>query len=103
MRGCSNETIPIRRHPDAHPAGAAVAGGSGHRITRRPMNVAADLDTFLKRHREHGHMTPTVGEPTPIGHRLEIACPCGVTFRRWVATRDAVDDLLRERRRAERN
>ena len=67
------------------------------------MNVAAELDIFLKRHREHGHMTPTVGGPTPIGHRLEIACPCGVTFQRWVATRDAVDDLLRERLRAKRN
>jgi len=39
-------------------------------------------------------MTPSVGEPTPIGHRLEIACPCGVTFRRWVTTLDAIDDLL---------
>jgi len=67
------------------------------------MNVASELDTFLKRHREHGQMAPTVGEPTPIGHRLEIACPCGVTFRRWVATRDAVDDLLRGHLLAEGN
>src|SRR3989442_14705025 len=102
MRGCSNENIPIRRHPDAHPAGAAVAGGSGHRITRRPMNVAADLDTFLKRHREHGHMTPTVGEPTPIGHRLETAWPGGVPFTRPGATPDAVAEPPRQRRSAGR-
>ena len=68
-----------------------------------PMNVAAELNTFLRHHQQHGHMIPTVGEPTPIGHRLEIACPCGVTFRRWVATQNAVDDLLRESLRAERS
>ncbi len=67
------------------------------------MNVASELDTFLKSHQEHGHMTPSVGEPTPIGHRLEMACPCGVTFQRWVATRDAVVDLLKARLGAERN
>lgn len=37
-----------------------------------------------------------MGEPTPIGYRLEIACPCGPTFRRWVTTLNAIDDLLRE-------
>jgi len=63
------------------------------------MNVAAELDTFLKHHREHGRMTPNVSEPTPIGHRLEIACACGLTFQRWVATRALVDDLLRTRLR----
>ena len=67
------------------------------------MNLAADLDEFFALHRPHGGMTPTVGELTPNGYRLELACSCGVTFERWVATRDAVDDLLRERLRAERN
>ena len=56
----------------------------------------AELDTFLRLRREHGHKTPSVGEPTPIGDRLEIACPCGPTFRRWVTTLNAIDDLLRE-------
>src|SRR5919197_6146036 len=32
-----------------------------------------------------------------------IACPCGVTFERWVTPQDALEDLLRARLRAERN
>jgi hypothetical protein len=51
----------------------------------------------------HGDFTPTVGELTPNGYRLELACCCGVTFERWVTARDAMDDLARERLRAERN
>ena len=57
-------------------------------------------DTILE---AHGGFTPTVGELTPNGYRLELACCCGVTFERWVTAQDAVDDLLRERIRAERN
>jgi len=67
------------------------------------VNLAADLDEFLARHRAHGRMRPTVGEPTPNGSRLEIACRCGVTFERWVTTEDAIDVLLRGRLRVKRN
>ncbi len=67
------------------------------------MNLAADLDEFLALYHEHGRFAHTVGDPTPNGYRLEVGCPCGVTFERWVTTQDAVDDLLRERLRAERN
>jgi len=38
------------------------------------MNLAADLDDFVTLHRPHGGMTPTVGELTPNGYRLELAC-----------------------------
>ena len=48
-------------------------------------------------------MTPTVGELTPNGYRLELACSCGVTFERWVTAQDAVVDLLKARLGAERN
>ena len=58
-----------------------------HQEPERPMNVAAELDTFLKHHREHGRMTPNVSEPTPIGRRLEVACACGRTWRRLFGTR----------------
>ena len=67
------------------------------------MNPAADLDEFVALHRAHGGLTPTVGELTPNGYRLELACSCGVTFERWVTAQDALDDLLREHLRAERN
>ena len=46
------------------------------------MNLAADLDEFVALHRAHGALKPTVGELTPNGYRLEIACPCGVTWSR---------------------
>jgi len=67
------------------------------------MSLATDLDEFIGLHRGHGRFRATVGELTVNGYRLEIACPCGVTFERWVTTHDAVDDLLRDHLRAERN
>jgi hypothetical protein len=30
---------------------------------------------------------------TPNGYRLEIPCPCGVTFERWITPREAAEDL----------
>ena len=65
------------------------------------MNLAADLDEFLILHRPHGGMTPTVGELTLNGYRLELACSCGVTFERWVTAQDAGADLLRAQLGAE--
>ena len=67
------------------------------------MNLADDLDHFLRVHRAHGRLTSTVGDETPNGYRLAIACPCGVAFERWVTPQDALADLLRARLRAERN
>ncbi len=62
-----------------------------------------DLEEFVVLHRPHSELTPTVGELTPNGYRLELACSCGVTFERWVTGQDAVADLLRARLGAERN
>jgi len=67
------------------------------------MSLTTDLDEFVQLHRVHGPFQATVGDLTANGYRLEIACPCGVTFERWVTAQDAVDDLLREHLRAERN
>jgi hypothetical protein len=67
------------------------------------MNLAAELHHFVMLHRQHGKLTPTVGDETSNGYRLAIACPCGVTFQRWVTPQDALEDLLRARLRAERN
>jgi len=66
-------------------------------------NLAADLDEFVTLHGSHGGMTPTVGELTQNGYRLELACSCGVTFERWVTAQDAVADPLRSQLGAERN
>jgi len=67
------------------------------------VNLAADLEEVVALHRAHGGMAPTVGELSPNGYRLELACSCGVTFERWVTAQDAVDDLLRAQLGAERN
>jgi hypothetical protein len=67
------------------------------------VTLGDDLDQFLAQHRAHGRLTPTVVNPTPNGYRLAIACPCGVTFERWVTPQDALEDLLRAHLRAERN
>ncbi|PYO00666.1 MAG: hypothetical protein DMD91_09955 [Candidatus Rokuibacteriota bacterium] len=39
-----------------------------------------------------GRLTADAGGPTPNGYRLEIACPCAVTFER-LTKQDAIDDL----------
>ena len=44
-------------------------------------------------HRPHGTLTATTGELTPNGYRLEVACPCGVTFERWITPREAAQGL----------
>ena len=67
------------------------------------MNLADDIEEFVTLHRAHGLLTGAAGEATPNGCRLEIACPCGVTFERWVTQHDAIEDLVREHLRAERN
>jgi hypothetical protein len=45
------------------------------------------------RRRPHGELAADAGEPAPNGYRLTIACPCGVTFERWVTPDDADLDL----------
>jgi hypothetical protein len=53
------------------------------------VTIVADLKEFIGLHSEHGRLTPDVGPLTPNGYRLEVACPCGVTFERWVTPEDA--------------
>lgn len=38
-------------------------------------------------------MKATTGEVTADGYRLEVACPCGVTFERWITLQEAAKDL----------
>jgi hypothetical protein len=55
--------------------------------------VLADLEEFVTLHRPHGQLRVIAGEPTPNGYRLEVACPCGVVFERWVFPDDAALDM----------
>lgn len=55
--------------------------------------MTAELEEFVEIHRTHGHLDGNTGVLTPNGHRLAVACACGVTFHRWVTPREAVEDL----------
>ena len=54
-----------------------------------------DLTGFLHAHRPHGALTADATEAAWNGYLLTVACPCGVTFERWVTPEDAEMDLLR--------
>jgi len=58
------------------------------------MMLLTDLEDFVMEHQPHGALTGDAGEVTPNGYRLEIACLRGVTFERWIAAREAADELL---------
>jgi hypothetical protein len=58
------------------------------------MTLLVDLEDFVTEHRPHGTLTATTGELTPNGSRLEVACPCGVTFERWITPEEAAMDLV---------
>ena len=45
--------------------------------------------------RPHGHLTADATPPAWNGYLLTVACPCGVTFKRWISPFDAELDLLR--------
>ena len=53
------------------------------------MNLLADLSDFLRDHRPHGSLAGDATEPAWNGYLLTVACPCGVTFERWVTAEDA--------------
>jgi len=60
------------------------------------MTVLTDLEEFVTAHRSHGELTWWTTEPTATGYSVQVACPCGVTFERWVLPYDAAEDLLTE-------
>jgi hypothetical protein len=57
--------------------------------------MLGDLAAFVQDHQTHGQLVGDASEPAPSGYRVTVACPCGVTFERWVTELDAADDLLR--------
>lgn len=59
------------------------------------MTLYSDLEAFVHTHRQHGELTYETNPPSASGYKLDVACPCGVVFERWVLPQDAEDDLLR--------
>jgi len=51
--------------------------------------IAADREDFALSHRPHGRHIHATGALTPNGYRLTVACPCGVTFERWITPEGA--------------
>ena len=58
------------------------------------MTLLAELEEFVGDHRPHGPLTCDATEPAWNGYLITVACPCGVTFERWVTPVDAELDLL---------
>ena len=67
------------------------------------MTLRADLEEFVRDHRPHGTLTGDATEPAWNGYLLTVACPCGVTFFRWITPQDAAMDLLRAELRSRWN
>jgi len=57
------------------------------------VTLLADHEDFVTEHRPHGTLAATTGELTPNGHRLEVSCPCGVKFERWITPQEAAENL----------
>jgi hypothetical protein len=62
-------------------------------VTVDKPRLLADLEDFVSLHRPDGQLDADAGEPVPNGYRLLFACPCGVTFERWITHEDAAIDL----------
>jgi hypothetical protein len=58
------------------------------------VNLLTDLEEFVRDHRRHGTLTADATIPAWNGYLLTVACPCGVTFERWVTPLDAESDLI---------
>lgn len=43
----------------------------------------------------YADLTWWMTQSTPKGYSVEVTCPCGVVFERWVLPQDAEDDLLK--------
>jgi hypothetical protein len=56
--------------------------------------LTAELQDFVTGHRSHGPLTPDTSPLTPNSYRLTVACPCGITFERWITPEKAARDLV---------
>jgi hypothetical protein len=58
------------------------------------MSLTSEFVDFVVGHRLHGRLTADTGVLTATGHRLSVACRCGLTFERWITPEEAERDLL---------
>jgi hypothetical protein len=58
------------------------------------MAILRDLEEFIHAHHPHGSLTAEATKRVWNGYLLTVACPCGVTFGRWVTLEDAELDML---------
>jgi hypothetical protein len=66
-----------------------------HTIDGPTVTIIDEIEAFIRDHREHGELVGDATEPAANGYMITVACPCGVTFERWVAPVDATLDLAR--------
>ena len=62
-----------------------------HRPDDRAMkrsSVLGDLGEFGALHRAHGVLIAEAGKRTANGSRLQVTCPCGAVFKRWVTSEE---------------
>jgi len=59
------------------------------------MNLAAELEEFVRDHCVHGRLTADATTPAWNGYLLTVVCACGVVFERWVTPEEADAHLLR--------
>jgi len=71
------------------PPTRAEASFDGPGTRRTLQKLIADLEDFAVSHRPHGRLIAATGAVTPSGYRLAVACPCGVTFERWITPEEA--------------
>src|SRR5258706_799167 len=83
--------------PSARPTVSDLRRSRVQHLLGRVVGVAvlSDLTAFVEDHHAHGQLIGDASEPESRGYRVTVACPCGVTFERWVTELDATDDLLR--------
>jgi hypothetical protein len=62
-------------------------------IVRQAVTIIDEIEAFIREHRAHGELVGDATEPAANGYMITVACPCGVTFYRWVAPVDAAIDL----------
>ena len=63
-------------------------------------DMLSDLTAFVQDHWLHGQLVGDASEPGWNGYMITVACPCGVTFKRWVTELDAATDLFQLELRA---
>ena len=73
------------------------SAGSGY---TPPIAMLSDLGVFVRDHQAHGQLVGDATQPGATGYLVTVACPCRVTFERWVTELDAAEDLLQLELRA---